>query len=270
MSLLFPKGGKAPNELPSWVCRFVDGCCVLTCLSLPINKAWRYPPGPQSRSNKHLIVFLSMWTSHHVIDDYYHLDFATTACGTQTKQSGSAVDKVYIYIHTDISRRTLPNFLTGCFLCLTIQPFPINPWNDTRCVSWQRKGKFIIPKPQHDWVWLNAMLHRSLGWCIYIYNWITVQTRFVNADFIIAMTCSRDISICKIVFLRFSLDSYASCGPHSSQPWQKIASMCQGHICTAAEIAEELCKSGEIPLGEYHWIVIPQVMEVEFVTCERK
>lgn len=57
MSLLFPKGGKAPNELPSWVCRFDDGCCVLTCFFLSINNAWRYPPGPQSRWNKHLIVF---------------------------------------------------------------------------------------------------------------------------------------------------------------------------------------------------------------------
>ena len=63
---------------------------------LPINKAWRYPPGPQSRSNKHLIGFFSMGTSHHVIDDYYHLDFEITACGTQTKQSGSAVYKVHI------------------------------------------------------------------------------------------------------------------------------------------------------------------------------
>lgn len=54
----FPKVVRHPTELPSWVCRFVDGCCVLTCFFLPINNAWRYPPGPQSRWNKHLIVFL--------------------------------------------------------------------------------------------------------------------------------------------------------------------------------------------------------------------
>lgn len=51
-----------------------------------------------------------MWTSHHVIDDYDHLDFEITACGTQNKQSGSAVEKVQIYIYIDMSRRTLPNF----------------------------------------------------------------------------------------------------------------------------------------------------------------
>lgn len=46
--------------------------------------------------------------------------------------------------------------------------FIANPRNDTRCVFClsQTKGKFIIPKPQHDWVWLNAMLHHSRGWCI--------------------------------------------------------------------------------------------------------
>ena len=38
MSLLFPKGGKAPNELPSWVCRFDDGCCVLTCFFCQLTK----------------------------------------------------------------------------------------------------------------------------------------------------------------------------------------------------------------------------------------
>lgn len=102
MSLLFPKGGKAPNELPSWVCRFVDGCCVLTCFFCQTTHGGIHQDPSQDRISIWLV--FSMWTSHRVIDDYYHLDFEITACGTQTKQSGSAVDKVCRYLQKDIAQ----------------------------------------------------------------------------------------------------------------------------------------------------------------------
>lgn len=164
MSLLFPKGGKAPN-----FGRFGDGCCVLTCF-LP-NKTWRYPPGPsQDRINIWLVCGqVTMWWGRLPSRFWNH-------CMLDTKQTIRLSSWEGIKMSPEDSRRTLPIFLTGSFLCLIIQPFI-----DVYSKPTERYQVCFLFKPNEGEVhhpktstWLSLIECDASSFQRLMYNWITV------------------------------------------------------------------------------------------------